>query len=356
MIDLFCGCGGASLGFKLAGCRVLGAVDVDPVACKIYSKNLRLEPIQGDLRKVKGREILKRYGLKKGDVDFVVGCPPCQGFSSLRRTRDLPKEDKRNGLISVFLERVKEIQPKAVIFENVPGIATLCGGKYLNLYLKRVRRMGYKSVWETLDAADYSVPQFRKRVVAFSVKRRNNGEELSMPASSHCNPKCVEEKDKSPWVTVRKTIRRFPPLESGESHPSIPNHKASRHTARILKIIRKIPKDGGSRKDLPRRLWLRCHKKLKIGGAENVYGRMWWDRPSPTMTSRCICPSSGRFIHPEQDRAITLREAASLQTFPDHFVFPEEAHKAQYYVGNAVPPALISHLVQEFIEDNGCLL
>ena len=356
VVDLFSGCGGASLGVELAGCRVVGAVDIDPAACKIYSRNLGLEPIQGDLRQLKGREILERCGLKKGDTGFVIGCPPCQGFSSLRRTRALPEEDGRNDLISVFLERVYEIQPKVVIFENVPGIATLCGGKYLTSYLNRMRKMGYKSVCETLDTADYGLPQFRKRTVAFSVRHWNDKEEPSMPPASHCNPKYSEERRMLPWSTVRKTISRFPPLEPGESTPSVPNHKAGRHAPRILKIIQNVPRDGGSRKDLPRYLWLKCHKQLRNGGAENVYGRMWWDRPSPTITSRCTCPSSGRFIHPEQDRAITPREAASLQTFPDHFVFPEESSKAAYYIGNAVPPALIRNLVQQFIEDNSHML
>jgi len=352
VVDLFCGCGGASLGFELAGCRVVGAVDIDPVACEIYSENLGLEPICGDLRRVRGSDILERYGLRGNDVDLVVGCPPCQGFSSLRRTRGLPEEDDRNDLVAVFLEHVREIQPNVVLFENVPGIATIYGGEYLDLYLNGMREMGYESVWKTLNAADYGVPQFRKRVIAFSVKNANDGGEMSMPSPSHSDPKCAEEVDKSPWVTVREAISDLKPLGLGESDPKIPNHSARRHTPQALEIIRNVPKDGGSRREIPRRLWLNCHQKLDGGGAENVYGRMWWDRPSPTMTSRCTCPSSGRFIHPEQDRAITPREAARLQTFPDSFVFPAEATLAERYIGNAVPVVFIGNLVNHFIENH----
>jgi DNA (cytosine-5)-methyltransferase 1 len=351
VVDLFAGCGGASLGFKLAGCRVVGAVDIDPPACKIYSENLDLEPICGDLRQVKGDEILNRYGLEKTDVDIIVGCPPCQGFSSLRRTRRLSEEDNRNDLIIVFLKRIREIQPKVVLFENVPGIATLCEGKYLNLYLERMRRMGYKSVCETLNVADYGIPQHRKRVVAFSVKGADPSEDLSMPPTSHSDPKRAKEIDKLPWTTVRETISNLPALEPGESNPKIANHKARTHEPRVLEIIRNVPKDGGSRKDLPMRLWLKCHRALNDGGAENIYGRMWWDRPSPTITSRCTCPSSGRFIHPEQDRAITPREAARLQTFPDEFIFPDEVASAEHSIGNAVPVDFIANLVRDFIEN-----
>ena len=349
VIDLFCGCGGASLGFELAGCRIVGAVDIDLTACKSYSENLDLKPICGDLKHVKGSEILNHYGLKKHDIDFVVGCPPCQSFSSLRRTRGLPKEDNKDSLIVAFLKRVREIRPKVVLFENVPGIATLDGGKHLDLYLKRMHEMGYESVCKILDLADYGVPQHRKRVIAFSVEDANGQEELLMPPPTHSDPKFVEGGDKLPWVTVRETIADLPSLEPGEQDPLIPNHKARKHTKKVLEIIKNVPKDGGSRKELPRRLWLSCHRKLSNGGAENVYGRMWWNRPSPTITSRCTCPSSGRFIHPEQDRGITPREAARFQTFPDHIVFPTETASADRYIGNAVPVLSIQNLVRYFV-------
>jgi DNA (cytosine-5)-methyltransferase 1 len=356
VIDLFCGCGGASLGLELAGYKVIGAIDIDPIACKIYLENLGLKPICGDLGKLESAEILKHYKLKKSDIDIIIGCPPCQSFSSLRRTRGLPKENGRSALLVAFLKHIREIRPKLVVFENVPGITTLDGGKYLDLYLKQMRKMGYTSICDILNAADYGVPQCRKRVIAFSVEGANGSEELSMPPPLRSDPKRADDSGAPPWLTVRNVISDLPHLEPGESSPSIPNHKARKHSPQVLDIIRNVPKDGGSRKDLPRHLWLKCHRELENGGAESVYGRMWWDRPSPTITSRCTCPSSGRFIHPEQDRAITPREAARLQSFPDDFIFPDEIGLAERYIGNAVPPIFISNLVRWFVKQYGHLL
>jgi len=351
-VDLFCGCGGASVGLELAGHEVVAAVDNDPVACKTFSENLDLEPFCRDLRFFTGHELLGRSGLGKGDVDLVVGCPPCQGFSSLRRTRYPDGDDPRKGLVWVFLERIREIKPKAVIFENVPGIARGKGLVYLDLYLSKMKRMGYETSWKIINAADYGVPQFRKRVVVLSVK--DCAKPPPFPLGKYSNPKDAEDGLKV-WKTVRDAIGDLPPLAAGEAHCSIRNHVARTHSARVMKIIQNIPKDGGSRRSLPSDLWLPCHLKLKKrrgGGAESVYGRMAWDEPSPTMTCRCTTPSSGRFIHPDQDRAITPREAARLQSFPDEFVFPDGFTWAERLIGNAVPPVLIAALsesLQEFL-------
>jgi len=348
VIDLFCGCGGASLGLKLAGHRIVASIDVDPVACKTFSENLGLEPVCGDLEYVNGYQILDMCGLGKGDVDLVVGCPPCQGFSSLRRTRYPDGEDPRKGLVAVFLERISEIQPRAVIFENVSGIARGRGLGYLTLFLSQMEKMGYETSWDLINAVDYGVPQFRKRVIALCVKDAVKPPPL--PPKTHSNHEETNG-DLLPWRTVRDAIRDLPPLAPGESDPSIPNHVARNHSPRVLEIIRKIPKNGGSRKSLPSELWLPCHRKLKEkrgGGAESVYGRMTWEKPSPTITCRCTTPSSGRFIHPEQDRAITPREAARLQSFPDDFVFPKELNRAERLIGNAVPPDLMVALVKSF--------
>jgi len=350
VIDLFCGCGGASLGLRLAGHKVVAAVDIDPIACKTYSKNLGLEPICDDLRYLSGYQILNKCDFKEGEIDIVVGCPPCQGFSSLRRTRYPNGGDSRNGLIRTFLERINEIKPKAVIFENVPGLVRGNGLSYFRFFINKIEKMGYKTSWEVINAADYGIPQHRRRVVALSVK--DTDEPPPFPPKTHANPE-VAERDLSPWKTVRDAIADLPPLLPGESHPSIPNHVARKHTPRVLEIIKAVPKNGGSRRSLPSNLWLPCHvklKKRKRRGAESVYGRMCWDKPSPTITCRCTTPSSGRFIHPEQDRAITPREAARLQTFPDDFVFPKEFSHAERLIGNAVPAYLMVTLVKS-LED-----
>jgi DNA (cytosine-5)-methyltransferase 1 len=346
-IDLFCGCGGASLGLKMAGCRVVAAIDIDPVACKTYSENVGLTPVCQDLRFFNGQRILEFYGLEKNDVDLVVGCPPCQGFSSLRRTRYPTGKDPRKDLVNIFLDRVSEIQPKAVIFENVLGIVRGEGNEYFQNFLLRMEKMGYTNAWDVINAADYGVPQFRKRVIALSVK--NDLGRLTFPPKTHAHPAKIKDGQK-PWKTVRDAIGDLPPLNPGE-HSSIPNHSARMHSPKVLEIIKSIPKNGGSRRSLPPQLWLPCHKELAgKKGAESVYGRMSWDKPSPTITCRCTTPSSGRFIHPEQDRAITPREAARLQSFGDDVIFPQEFTVAERLIGNAVPPPLISVLCQSFEE------
>ena len=349
-IDLFQGVGGASLGLESAGFKVVASSDMDPVACDYYWKNLGLKPFCGDLSRITGLDILEVSCLARGEVDLVTGCPPCQGFSSLRRTRHPSGGDERNDLVRVFLERVQEMEPKAVMFENVPGMVKGAGSRHFQFYLAKMEKFGYETSWGVVNAADYGVPQFRKRVVALSVK--DAGTAPPLPPGSHAKPEALVS-DQEPWKTVRDAIGDLPPLEQGESHPSIPNHAARKHSRRVSNLIYSIPKNGGSRRSLPREYWLPCHLKLskeKRGGAENVYGRMWWDRPSPTMTCRCTTPSCGRFLHPEQDRAITPREAARLQTFPDSFVFPEEFCHAERLIGNAVPPALVKVLAKSLLD------
>jgi len=344
-IDLFCGCGGASVGLRMAGYKIVGAVDNDPVACETYSRNLGLSPICKDLRLLDGREILRHYNLKRGDIDLVVGCPPCQGFSSLRRTTYPNGKDPRNSLVSIFLRRVTEINPRAVILENVSGIAKKQGQRHLGRFLRQMEKMGYRTSCAVVNAADYGVAQFRKRVFAICAK----GEiRPSFPPATHGDQKkgCDSLKLRN---TVRDKIADLPPLVAGEDCSTIPNHRARTHPARVMEVIRSIPKDGGSRRSLPERLWLPCHRRLDDKtrqGAGSVYGRMAWNKPSPTITCRCTTPSTGRFIHPEQDRAITPREAARLQSFADDFIFPDDFCKAERLIGNAVPPMLMKVQLQ----------
>lgn len=342
-IDLFSGCGGASLGLRLAGYKVVVAVDNDPIACKTYEKNLGLTPICSDLRFFDGQSILESCGLRKGDVDLIVGCPPCQGFSSLRRTTHADGRGSGKSLVTLFINRIAEIQPKGVILENVPGIAKKGGIRYLRKFISQMQRMGYKVSCNEFNAVDYGVPQFRRRIIALCVKGKTAP---PIPDKTHSDPKKLKGNLK-PWRTVKDAIGDLPPLMPGEVCHSFPNHYARNHSPRILELIKRIPKDGGSRRSLPTSYWLPCHLKLikeKSRGAESVYGRMAWDKPSPTITCRCTTPSSGRFLHPEQDRAITPREAARLQCFPDNFLFPEGFGPAERLIGNAVPPLLMSEI------------
>jgi len=338
LIDLFCGCGGASLGFIRKGFKVVAALDKDPKAVETYSYNIGVQPLIGHIENVRGREILKAAGLKKGEPTVLIGCPPCQGFT--RHRGKAGRRDKRNGLVEVYAERVGEILPLFMVFENVPGILRDHGKKHFELFLERLCDLGYTAVWDVLQAADYGVPQLRKRVVV--IASRDKSLKLQLPEPSY---------NRGHWRTVHDAIADLPPVGAGERHPYVPNHIAPNHSPRILKLIRHIPKDGGSRCDLPRRLRLKCH--LKHNGHHDVYGRMRWDAPAPTLTYGCTNPSRGRFIHPEQDRAITPREAARLQSFPDDFVFYCAPTHAATYIGNAFPPLFAGALADAIFQALG---
>ncbi|MGA3360088.1 MAG: DNA cytosine methyltransferase [Halobacteriota archaeon] len=347
VVDLFCGCGGASIGVVNSDHSVVAAVDANPIACSVYSQHIGIEPMCSDLTEINGQTLLDHYGLRKDEIDIVVGCPPCQGFSSLKNTTNKDGNDERNGLIDIFLKRVGELEPAGIIFENVSGIQSRANRHHLNRLVENVQTMGYSINKNLLvDAADYGVPQHRKRIVVTGVKESK--EAPALPPQQYFDPS-KRTTEQMPWKTVRSAIGDLPVLENGEIHATVPNHEARLHSARVLTMIRSIPKDGGGRKSLPENLWLPCHKRISRG-AETVYGRLRWDQPSTTITSRCTTPSCGRFLHPDQDRAITIREAARLQTFPDDFVFPNNREESQRLVGNAVPPKLIEELLEGFRE------
>jgi len=339
---LFSGCGGASFGFAKAGFKIVAAVDKDSRSCESYTKNIGIQPIESDLRNITGGMILRQAGLNKGEVDVVVGCPPCQGFSSLRRTRKGDSPDENDDLLEVFAERIIEIFPRMVIFENVKGIVHGRGKKNLRTFIKKLEKHGYFPIGKLLNAADFGVPQHRIRLILIFARERAITDTLLpiLPKETHMNPDLKESENAQLWVTVEDTISNLPPLANGEKDSSILLHEASNHGENTLQIIKNIPKDGGSRKDLPKHLWLPCHKKLKTRGAESVYGRMSWSKPSPTITSRCIVPASGRFVHPDQDRGITPREAARLQSFDDTYTFVGPKGAIAWQIGNAMPPVL----------------
>ena len=342
LIDLFSGCGGSSLGFKEAGFKIVAAVDIDHSACETYAMNMGFQPLEGDLRTVTGEQILKRAGMKRGEVDVVVGCPPCQGFSSLRRTRKGDSPDLRDDLLMVFAQRIIEIFPRMVIFENVPGITHGRGKKFLRKFIKKLKKHRYFPIGKLLNAANFGVPQQRKRLILIFTREEAITDYLIplLPRETHADPHLAGDEGLLPWVTVEDTIANLPLLISGEIDPMISLHEAADHGENALTIIRNIPKNGGSRKDLPKHLWLPCHKKMRGRGAESVYGRMVWSKPSPTITSRCVVPACGRFIHPDQDRGITPREAARLQTFEDHHSFVGTKESITWQIGNAMPRTL----------------
>jgi len=351
-VDLFSGCGAGSLGFRKAGFEIVAALDSDSSACLNYALNLGLFPIRNDIRRVSGKDVLNAAGLGRGEVDVLVGCPPCQGFSFLKRTRRKKGlRDRRNSLVATFVERVRQIRPKVAVFENVAGILYGSHRRYLNLLTAGLSRAGYVTACGAVNAADYGVPQFRIRTIALAAEREQLSKPLSLPSPTHFDPAQAAPGGRS-WVTVRQAIGDLPPLAPGEKSRDFPNHDAPLHRESTLRVIKSVPKDGGSRRNLPKSLWLPCHLKLNDRnqrGAESVYGRMRWDEPSSTITTGCHQPSCGRFIHPEQDRAITLREAARLQTIPDDFVFEGSKEQIGIQIGNAMPMKLAQVLARQVL-------
>jgi DNA (cytosine-5)-methyltransferase 1 len=338
-IDLFCGAGGTGVGFIDAGYNILGALDNDANAAQTYSNNLGIKVLEEDIREVDPNWLRNQLGLGVGKLGVLAGCPPCQGFSRIRNKHGA--SDERNSLVLRYSSFVEEFKPKFALFENVPGLTRSTHGKrYYQQLLSALRALNYNPREFLLDAADFGVPQRRRRVIVVA------GRDNVMPppiVPTHGHPSSVEvlRGGRKPWVTVREAIRHYPPLQAGEKSASIPNHVAARtgmsvRGKRVLEFIKRIPKDGGSRHDLPRNEWLKCHKH--VNGFKDVYGRLGWDVPSNTMTGGCTNPSKGRFVHPTQHRALTPREAATLQSFPDSFVF-YGARIAQQ-IGNAVPPML----------------
>jgi DNA (cytosine-5)-methyltransferase 1 len=321
-IDLFAGCGGLSSGLVKAGFEVIGAVEIDACAYETYAANHnKVHLIREDIREVSPKQMMKTIGLKRGELHLLAGCPPCQSFSRLRkRNRTRAALDARNDLIFDMVRFVRDMRPKAVMLENVPGLAT---HYRFNLFQQNLASLGYNGKWATLDAADYGVAQRRKRLIYVALRQAEPN--MAKPQKSH--------------KTVKGVIGGLAkPGASGDSLHDMP----SVHSEEVMKRIRSIPKDGGSRADLPIYLQLQCHKNSN--GFKDVYGRMKWDDVAPTITGGCFNPSKGRFLHPSEDRAITLREAALLQGFPRKYKFKVEHGKTAIalMIGNALPPPFIA--------------
>jgi DNA (cytosine-5)-methyltransferase 1 len=311
-----------------------------------YENNFGITPLNCDIAEITGKTLLKAAALSKGKLDVLIGCPPCQGFTNLRHNCT---DDPRNELVKVYGRIVKDVMPKFVIFENVPGMVLQNNKKYFDGFVRMINRLGYRGVYWILQAADYGAPQFRRRLIAVAAREKKYYEKLKRPEQTHAHQSKAESLGLKPWKTVREAFKGLPPLRSGQRSTKVPNHVAPAHTERILKLIRLIPKDGGSRTELPRGMWLRCHRNHR--GHKDVYGRMKWDEPAPCITCGCRSASKGRYIHPTQDRTITAREAARLQCFPDSDVFCGGFFSWGRQIGNAMP-VLLAQAVAESVKEN----
>lgn len=354
-IDIFSGCGGVSCGLTLAGFKVKAAVEIEKNAVDTYKNYAPLKKVNvlnKDICEVSGKEILEAAKLKKDDIYLFAGCPPCQSFSRQNPENKNKTVEERKKLLFEFLRIIEEIKPPFLLMENVPGIESDFNKEILEEFLVRLRNR-YIVISDILNAADYGVPQLRKRFVLHAV-RIDIQEELLQCGFEFTLPKATHNKNGDaglhPWNTVRKAIGDLPPIKAGEEFVDnkliIRNHKCANLSDTNIKRMQIIRENGGSRACLPEELTLECHKKKDdegktFSGHGDVYGIMDADRPSPTMTGGCLCYSKGRYGHYEQDRAISIREAARLQTFPDEFVFSDSLTAAALQIGNAVPIDLV---------------
>lgn len=329
-IDLFSGAGGLTVGLKSAGFEVVGAVEIDGDAVKTYQANHpEVAVVHNDIRNVKGQDLLKLTGQKK--IDLVAGCPPCQGFSKL--TDKNKKKDPRNELVLEMARIVEELKPGICMMENVPGLDGR-GAPLLRVFEAKLESLGYVITKKVLQLADYGVPQSRRRLVLLA----GRGFKVDLPEPTHMR---MPDKGEKSWVPLRQAlVNNAKPMSFSKAKENGGLQKYNWHVVRDLKPISierlKYLTPGGNRMALPQELRPRCHKTAK--GFKNVYARMDWNEVAPTITSGCTTLSAGRFGHPEENRTISVREAATIQTFPESYVFETDTiEKACQLIGNALP-------------------
>ena len=330
-VDLFCGAGGLTNGLVRAGIRVVRGIDSDISARDTYERNnLDSEFVHGDIRHIGAAALLGGIDLGGSEL-MLAGCAPCQPFS--RHVAD-SKGDRRRSLMARFAALVREIRPDHVLAENVPLFVGSASHKRM---IRALKECGYSYDDDVVDAADYGVPQHRRRYVLLASRKIP----VSLPAPTH-GPSAESE-----WRTVRDAIAAYPAVAHGKSHDGVPNHTASGLSEKNARRMSLTPWNGGSRMDV-RGMTLKCHRGHN--GHSDVYGRMKWDRPAPTLTCRCNSISNGRFAHPDQDRGMTIREAAAIQTFPDDYVFHGTTmERNAAHVGNAVPILMAERLGAAFV-------
>lgn len=332
-VDLFCGVGGLTYGLMKAGIPVVAGIDIDGSCKYAYTHNNNCQFIEKSVEDVTGKEIRKL--LQGADIKILVGCAPCQPFSSHRKDKQDRSSHKDWNLLYQFGRLVKEVKPHIVSMENVPELSK---EKVFKDFIDTLKSLNYNVNHQIVNVADYGVPQRRKRLILLASRRK----EVKLLEATH-----------KKYVTVKDAIGNLLTVEAGTLNGVDPLHVAPALSDKNMERIRhSVP--GGTWRDWPERLILECHKAEKGKSYASVYGRMKWDDLSPTITTQFIGYGTGRFGHPEQNRALTIREGAILQSFPPDYQFlPDDAcvqiRKIARHIGNAVPPRLGEIIGQSII-------
>lgn len=354
VIDLFSGCGGLSFGFHLNKLfNVIFANEIDSSIAETYRYNFKNTKMYVDnVANLTKNKILVDLKLDELKIDLVIGGPPCQAFSTLGK-RNI--NDKRVYLFKEYLRIVKEFNPKIFLFENVKGLISMNNGKLFKMIIEEFEKLGYSICYKLINSADYGIPQIRNRVFIFGFKA-----EYQHWITQIDN--LLDKYKSNKIVTVKDALSDLPllkPSESSDKYLSEPlnkyqfflreknninltEHFSAKYSEKLMKIMQNL-KEGETPKELPEAL-------KPPSGYSNTYSRMWWDRPAYTITRNFTVPSSSRCIHPSDNRALTIREGARLQSFPDWFVFKGNVTKKRLQIGNAVPPLLsvnLSKIIRE---------
>jgi len=324
VIDVFCGVGGLTHGFVLEGYDVIAGIDLDDSCSYAYEKNNNAKFLKRDIRKVKLKEINGLFSKKK--IKVLIGCAPCQPFSKYSVKPSKQNEDWN--LVRSFAKLIVETKPDIVSMENVPQLQN---HDVFKDFQKKLKKAGYKISWQVVYGPDYGLPQERERLILLA---------------SRLGEINIIDKTHSPenYRTVRDAIGNTPRIEAGQSHPNDHIHVSSKLSKINLDRI-KASEPGKTWREWSEELRLTCHSKATGRGYVSVYGRMEWQKPSPTITTQFFGYGNGRFGHPEQNRAISLREGALLQTFPENYAFAKDQASVKIktigkHIGNAVPVVL----------------
>lgn len=359
VIDLFAGVGGLSYGFAHdEDFEIIAANEILEPMAKAYSCNHPMVKMYNkDIKDFSLSDLSRDFGIKEGDIDVIVGGPPCQAYSTVgKRLID----DPRGKLFQEYYRILKELKPKIFVFENVKGLLSMQGGSLIKTIISLFESIGYHIQMRLLNAADYGTPQIRERVIIVGTTEKKV---FKYPKPTHYDPEAgiPEDKTLKPYVTLGEALGDLPSMKVGEratlyatepqndyqklmrenASDEISEHEVPNNNARLVAIMEALP-DGGSPKDIPEDL-------RPNSGFANCYCRLWWNRPGTTITRNLGCPSSSRCIHPKDPRPLSTREGARLQGFPDDYVFYGKRGDKHLQIGNAVP-TFLSMAIKEAVK------